>query len=382
MVERLRPPPRGVERRIPLVRGGHVADRPFVFRARALRGVEHETLRRVREADVAGKRGEPGEQLLVEDEVAVFRLAHARRRGNPLAVGARRVRRLPADAVVEVSVRLERRVQERARAGRIRQRGGRFQTCRDGGHVVAVPRERERGERRAVPVSGLVEPRRIRLAEIQQALVARQLVDDRRRFDDRGAGVVRLLLPAPVLDEPQQTTMDGIEDRLVARAVVFEQHRVVEPVAAPGVIVLLAVVVGAERAQVAVRLLERHRGLHARGGFRDERGVVQRVGEHRRADGVFAAHLGTPSHHSARPVGGIVVARDVGLLHLVGLDLAEMPAHAGKRQLQLPLQPPARDDLPRLQRFENSLHLAHRRHGNGNCHAGDNPSCIIQSHSL
>ena len=359
---------------MPLVRRGHVADRPLVLRARALRGVEHETLRRVREADVAGERGEPGEQLLVEDEVAVLRLAHARRRGNPFAVGAGRVRRLPADAVVEVAVRLERRIEERAFAGRVRQRGGHFQARGDGSHVVTAPLERERGERRAVLVSGPVEPRRVILAECEQAPVACQLVDDRRRFDDRGAGVVRLLLPAPVLGKPQQPAMHGVEDRLVARAVVFEQHHIVEPVAAPGVVVLLAVVAGTVRAQVAVRLLERHRRPHARGGLRDERGVVQRVGEQGRAEGVFAAHLGAPAHDTARAVGRIEVARDVGLLHLVGLDLAEMPAHAGERQLQLPLQPPARDDLPRLQRLKNPLHFAHHRYGNGNCHAGDNQS--------
>ena len=160
--------------------------------------------------------------------------------------------------------------------------------------------------------------------------------------------------------------MHGVEDRLVAGAAVFKQHRVVEDVAAPGVEVLLPVVAGTVRAEVAVRLLERHCRADAGGGLGDERVVAERVGEHGRAERVFRAHFRAPPHETARAVSGVEVARDIGLRHLVWLDLAQMAAQAREGQFKLPLQPAAGDDLARLQRFKQLPYVALRRQCRGN----------------
>ena len=144
--------------------------------------------------------------------------------------------------------------------------------------------------------------------------------------------------------------MQGVEDGLVTRAGVFEEHGPVEDVAAPGVEVLVAVVAGTVGTEITVRFLQRHGGADACCCLFNEGRVAQCVGEARLAQGELAAHLGAPSHEAARALGGVEVAGDVGLLHLVGLDLAQMAAHAPKGKLQLGAQPPARRDLAGTER--------------------------------
>ena len=122
--------------------------------------------------------------------------------------------------------------------------------------------------------------------------------------------------------------MHGVENRLVARAAVFQQHRVVEEMTTPRIVVILTVVAKAVRAEIAVWLLKRHRGPDAGGGFRYERIVAKRVCEQRRAEGVFSPHFSAPAHQPARAIGGVEVTRHIRLRHLVGFYLAKMSAHA------------------------------------------------------
>ena len=122
--------------------------------------------------------------------------------------------------------------------------------------------------------------------------------------------------------------MHGIENSRVARAVIFKEHRIIEKVTPPGIVVLLTVVRGTVRAQIAVRFLKRHGGFHAPGGLCDKRIVAKRVGEHGRAKGVLSTHLCAPAHKTTSPVGWVEVARDIRLIHLVWLNLAQMSAHA------------------------------------------------------
>ena len=185
---------------------------------------------------------------------------------------------------------------------------------------------------------GHVEPGGVFLGEAQQPFVAGEAVGVRHRLDDGRAGVVGLAVAGPVVHEPQERPVDGVEDGVVAGARVFEEHGFVEEVRTPGVVVFAAVVAGTVGTEVAVRLLERHRGADARGGLFDETRVAQSVGEARLAQGELAAHLGAPSDIAPGALAGIEVAGDVGLLRLLGLDFAQMPAHAPQGKLQLRAQ--------------------------------------------
>ena len=171
-VERLRPPARGRARGVPLVGRRHVADRALVLSARPLRGVEHDPLDGVGVACFAGQRSQPLEELEVVDVVAVFRLPDAGRRGGPLAVCARRVRRLPAKAVPMVGQHLHGGVEEVAPVGGQGKGDGELQPGRDRGDMVGVAVEGEARERRSVLAPRPVEPIGVFRAEVEKPPVA------------------------------------------------------------------------------------------------------------------------------------------------------------------------------------------------------------------
>ena len=191
------------------------------------------------------------------------------------------------------------------------------------------------------------------LAEAEQPYVAGEAVDLDQRPDQRRAGVVALALARPFADEPQEASVQGVQNLRVARARIVQKQRAVVEMRAPGVVVFVLVVAWTIRAKIAVGALAGEKRVAPRRELRPEAGVAERQREHQLAQAVLAGHLGAPPRHVLALRAGelrVVVVRHAGFLELVGVEFAVVPAHAVAAAPECLQRPPARGDGPRRQR--------------------------------